>query len=112
MKNYTYIVYQVKADEDFCFMRWGWAREHGWSFKPYKDVWNGSEEARDDYDLLNYLYELLNESHPAGFRGHSMSVSDVVMICDDDGSRYYYCDSFGWEDITDNVMKEMRGQLC
>ena len=112
MKKYDYTIYQVGVNEDFCFMRWEVARRHNWSFDPYKIVWEGTEEARDDYDLLNYLYEVFNERRPSDFRGHSMSVSDIIMICDDDGSTYYYCDSFGWHDITDNVMKEMRCQLC
>lgn len=103
MKSY-YTIYQVSVEEDFCFMRWDLAKKHGWSFRPYKDVWSGAGEVRDDYDLLNYLYGLLNESHPAGFPGHSMSVSDIVMIRSDDARKYYYCDSFGWQDITDAVI--------
>jgi hypothetical protein len=35
-------------------------------------------------------------SHPSDFRGHSLSVSDVVYL---DG-KYYYCDSFGYKELT------------
>lgn len=108
MEKYDYTIYQVGVNEDFCFMRWGAARGHNWSFDPYKTVWEGIEEARDDYDLLNYLYEVFNERRPSDFRGHSMSVSDIVMIRSDGGRKYYYCDSFGWQDITDAVIMTKR----
>ena len=112
MNNYSYVIYQVRAKEAFAFMAWKWAKDKfNWSLNPYKSVWNGIEEARDDYDLLNYLFEKFNVNHPKGFRGHSMSVSDVVRICtcideDEDKAKYYYCDAYGWEDIT----KEVKGK--
>lgn len=111
MKNYTYTIYQVNSREElaeeFIFMRWEWAKKHGWSFTPYKVEWSGTEEARDDYDLLNYLFEKFNLNHPEGFMGHSMSVSDIIKLCAEDGEvKYYYCDSFGWKDIT----KEIKGE--
>lgn len=100
-ERYTYIIYQVKVNADFSFMGWKMANKHGWSFDEYNAVWNGIEDARDDYDLLNYLYEMFNLNHPEGFRGHSMSVGDIIRICgEDDNVKYYYCDSFGWENIT------------
>ena len=46
---------------------------------------------------------------PERFKGHSMSVSDIVKICingDENKAKYYYCDSFGWVDIT----KEVKGE--
>ena len=107
MKKYTYTIYQVKTREDFAFMRWELAKRFNWSFTPYKIEWDGTEEARDDYDLLNYLFEVFNLNHPDGFMGHSMSVSDIVKLrVEDSKAKYYYCDSFGWEDIT----KEIKGE--
>ena len=97
-------------------MGWQIAAKHGWSFDPYQLVWSGKEEARDDLDLLEFLYEVFNERRPYDFKGHSLSVSDIVEVQEadvvDPEPTYYYCDSFGWQDITDNVMKEMRCQLC
>ena len=60
------------------------------------------EPRRDWYDLvyefdgegfeLDDIFEKFNIDRPDDFKGHSMSVSDVVGI---DG-RYYYCDSWTW----------------
>jgi hypothetical protein len=99
--HYTYSIYQVKAKEDFAFMKWESAQKHGWSFGAYESVWNGEKRAKDDHDLLESLFEGFNLYRPDEFRGHSMSVSDIVGVCDNHGNtRYYYCDSFGWKDIT------------
>lgn len=106
MKKFEYVIYQVKASVPFSFMNWEYAKGHaGWSFAPYRSVWNGTEEAADDMDLVNYLWEVFNERHPDGYRGHSMSVSDIVRVKNTETNtiKYYYCDSFGWKDITNEV---------
>lgn len=110
MKKYQYEIFQTNADQEFAFMRWSVATRHGWSFDFYRSVWSGKEEARDDMDLLNYLYEIFNEHHPNGFRGHSLSVSDIIRVQEENKaeSTYYYCDSFGWQDITADIMAWLR----
>lgn len=45
--------------------------------------------------VLDYLYEKFNIAHPSDFRGHSLSVSDVIVL---DGTAYYV-DSYGFEEI-------------
>lgn len=105
MKEYKYEIFQTNADQEFAFMRWSVATRHGWSFDFYRSVWNGKEEARDDMDLVNYLYEVFNERRPYGFKGHSLSVGDVIMVwgIDDAKPTYYYCDTFGWANITKDI---------
>ena len=108
MKKFEYVIYQVKASVSFSFMNWEYAKKHaGWSFDPYYSVWNGTETAADDMDLIIYLWEVFNERHPKGFKGHSMTVSDIVLVKDIEANekKYYYCDSFGWKDITREVIK-------
>ena len=106
MSRFNYVIYQVRVESDFAFMRWEWVKNHNWSFSSYRSVWNGTEEAKDDYDLLNRLFEIFNLNHPEGYRAHSISVSDVIRIDDENEIRYYYCDSIGWKDIT----KEVKGE--
>lgn len=109
MKTYYYEIHQVHIAVDFAFMSWDLAKKHDWSFGIYKRVWAGFEGAEGDYALLNYLFEKFNLNHPLQFKGHSMSVSDVVKVnntVNEDEARYYYCDSFGWVDIT----KEVKGE--
>lgn len=105
MKKYSYTIYQVKASESFSFMGWEMANRYGWSFDPYRLVWENEGEARDDYDLLNYLYEVFNEYRPTGFRGHSIVESDIIRVRDENNDvKYYYCDTFGWADITKDIV--------
>ena len=104
--KFNYVIYQVRVESDFAFMRWEWAKEHNWSFNSYRSVWNGTEEAKNSLELLENLFEEFNLYHPEGYRAHSMSVSDVVRINDGNEIKYYYCDSIGWVDVT----KEVKGE--
>lgn len=105
MKKFEYTIYQIKANILYSFMDWETANKHGWSFVPYRSVWHDTEEARDDMDLVNYLWEVFNEKHPVGYRARSLSVSDVIRVEDTekDTIKYYYCDNFGWKDITSKI---------
>lgn len=106
MEKFGYVIYQAKVEAPFTFLGWEMANKHAnWSFIPYRSVWNGTEEARDDMDLVNYLWEIFNERHPVGYRARSLSVSDIIRVEDIETNeiKYYYCDSFGWKDITNEV---------
>ena len=106
MKKFGYVIYQAKIKEPFTFLGWEMANKHAnWSFVPYRSVWNGTEEARDDMDLVNYLWEVFNERHPVGYRARSLSVSDIIRVenMETNEIKYYYCDDFGWKDITKEV---------
>lgn len=51
---------------------------------------------------LEKLYEIFNREHPAGYKGRSMSVSDVVEIVDGTTgkSHFNFCDSFGFQQVS------------
>ena len=55
----------------------------------YEEVFDGEV----DRTTLEGVYELFNTDIPPLYRGHSMSVSDVVKT--DDG--FYFCDRFGFQ---------------
>lgn len=55
----------------------------------------------DTVALLEDVFSSFNSvsyKNRINFRGHSMSVSDVVVI---EGESVYYCNSFDWVNITD-----------
>lgn len=62
-------------------------------------------------DILDSLYEKFNINHPADFEGHSMSVSDVVMMHRDGKDQYYFVDSMGFKEIPDFLDKEVSKNL-
>ena len=53
----------------------------------------------DDDAVLERIFERFNLNHPADYRGHSLSVSDIVELYDDTQNTFYYCDSFGFTPI-------------
>jgi len=63
---------------------------------------NDSEERIQEF--LEYLFERFNIDHPVNFAGHSMSVSDVVCLYDDNKRRYFFCDSIGWKELNQELL--------
>ena len=62
----------------------------------YKCVYDGYIRA----GTLEDIYDQLNSEHPIGYNGHSLSVSDVVYIPENEeciSSGCYYCDTFGFK---------------
>ena len=47
---------------------------------------------------LNRLYEQFNINHPTDFRGHSLSVSDMVALKTNGKISFHYVDSFGFNE--------------
>ena len=47
---------------------------------------------------LNKLYEQFNINHPADFKGHSLSVSDIIALKVNGVVSSYYVDSFGFKE--------------
>ena len=79
------------------FEKWEWLIKYdgGFNFQDYKKVYEGEEEGEDNINILDKLFEKFNLAHPDDFRGHSLSVSDVIILDD----KMYYCDSIGWKEI-------------
>ena len=49
--------------------------------------------------MLESLYTKFNIDHPEDFRGHSMSVSDIVAIKQNDMVSCHYVDSIGFKEL-------------
>lgn len=70
----------------------------GFNFKDYKQVYEGEtnlDEKFDNITILDNLFNKFNLNHPEDFRGHSLSVSDVITL----DEKMYYCDNLGWKEI-------------
>src|SRR5690606_25198468 len=53
---------------------------------------------KDMEEVLEGIFHNFNVTRPVDFKGYSMSVCDIVEI----NNRFYYTDSFGFEDVTEN----------
>ncbi len=50
-------------------------------------------------DMLEYLFGKFNIDRPSDFLGHSLSVSDVIVVCDGIEKKSYYVDDFGFTEL-------------
>ena len=65
-------------------------------YNEYQKVYEGEiEGGNSEYFILEDLFSIFNVNHPEDFKGHSLSVSDVVEL---DG-KLWYCDSYCWHKI-------------
>lgn len=108
-----YALYQLNTeskDVPYEFMGMDFVKDHGMEVTAadYKFVYSG---ILHDSVSLDELYSIFNQNHPADFKGHSMSVSDVVIVNRDGDMKAYYVDSFGFADLPDFVRQrqEMLG---
>ena len=79
------------------------------SLDMYENVYDGEIEEREDAEAtLNAIYMFLNiGKRPEDYRGHSLSMSDIILI---DG-HYYYVDDYGFTEIKFNVECPTCGSL-
>ncbi|MFR0845038.1 MAG: DUF3846 domain-containing protein [Oscillospiraceae bacterium] len=97
-------IYQINTDRDpkqLKFLCLDTARRILHSAEPdsaaYDKVYSGDVKCRN----LEDVFTLFHSGRPEGFRGHSLSVSDVVEVEDAVGITpgFYFCDSFGFKEI-------------
>ena len=105
-----YQIYQIKDTRNtiYSFVGWSDATEKDFSMKDYKLVYSGEIEPNG---CLDKLFEIFNINHTDDYKGRSMSVSDVIALLDDGDDeknnwKWYYCDSFGWENITEVINRK------
>lgn len=107
-------IFQINSDKDINkvkFMPYKYVKE--FDFSIYDEVWSGDvSNSKYDfkYNSLDRVYEIFNLYHPKDFKGHSLSISDVVQVINSDKrdnveEGYYYCDSFGWEKLDEELIK-------
>ena len=108
-----YEIYQLNTDlengAEMRFMNYQWNTSNGHEITAdkYLKVYEGEidEGSQKVFDPIIYvaekLYEMFNINRPADFTGHSMSVSDVVVL---DG-KAYYCNNVGFKELPDFFKK-------
>ena len=65
----------------------------------YHLAYTGNIDKQDTMEALEEIFVKFQGTKPKGFDGRSVSMSDIVQIED----RYFYCDSYGWQQI--DIMK-------
>ena len=98
--QYTILQLKDMRETAYGFMRWDFAKTRNFSFDDYSIIYSGSIDSQSIPEALEDLFEKFNTNRPADFKGHSLSVSDIIVIKNDVSTKVFYCDSFGWKDIT------------
>lgn len=101
----TYSIYQLKRGEDmrdYSFASLDMLDKMGLTVNPdnYEKVYEAPKTAEDTLDSIYYRF---NMEHPADFRGHSLSVSDVIVFHENGVDTAHYVDSYGFKAIPDFV---------
>lgn len=57
------------------------------------------DNVEENYSILESLFTEFNIAKPSDFKGHSLSVSDIIVLESNGISKAYYCDSFGFKKV-------------
>mgnify|MGYP001070118420 FL=1 len=101
MKIKIYQVNMERDPNDVCFMGYDRLEKLQGTTDIDSTIYDKVFEGEVNCFTLEKLYEIFNREHPAGYKGRSMSVSDVVEIVDGTTGKSYFnfCDSFGFKQI-------------
>ena len=105
----TYAIYQLKNDENL--------RNHRFEslyhlqklgltvdYKNYDLTYTGHfEAAADTNGTLNGIYEKFNEDRPKDFTGHSLSMSDVIVLKQHGDYTAHYVDAIGFKEVPEFI---------
>ena len=78
---------------------------------------HGYQVRKEDYELIYFdkmlygdtldsLYEKFNIAHPADYTGHSLSVSDIVVLNENGNVKAYFVDSISFRELPDFLQLE------
>ena len=104
----TFSIYQLKRGDETRDLR----------FEPYDRLQAaGLTIDRVNYELvytapltkdmtLGDIWERFNIDHPADFKGHSLSVSDIVVLHQNDEDTAHYVDSIGFQQVPEFLQEQ------
>ena len=106
-----FAIYQIKdgaEQRDLRFMNMDWLMSKGLTVERgnYDLVYTGELAPGLGSSTLEKLWERFNTDHPADYHRPSMSVSDIIAVKQDGVVSCHYCDSFGFEQLTDFISQK------
>lgn len=105
-----YAIYQIAGNakgREYAFMGMDFVTSHGMTVQgaDYAYIYGG---LLLENDTLDSLYQTFNINHPENYTGHSLSVSDVVVVQRNGEAKAYYVDSFGFKELPDFVQQRIQ----
>ncbi len=107
-----YKIYQLKNNPEnhaIRFEGYTLAEKHGEPAKPenYDLVYTGSLDDFGDSNKLEAIYTKFNLDRPEDFKGHSLSVSDIIVM----NNEAHYVDSYGFVDVSDRFLGKEKEKI-
>ena len=108
----TFTIYQLKGGDktrDFRFEPYDRLQAAGLAVDPanYANIYTAPLESGMS---LEDIFERFNIDHPKDFKGHSLSVSDVVVLHQNGQDTAHYVDSFGYKQVPE-FLREPQKEL-
>lgn len=108
----TYEIYQLKdypGRHDYAFEPLDRIHKRGLKvdIRNYEKVYAGAMRPGENPESI---YTRFNTNRPKDFTGHSLSVSDVVVLHQNGQAAAYYCDSFGFAEIPEFFVPDHMGK--
>ena len=109
-------IYQIRDDspgENYAFMNMSFIESHGMQIKKedYKLVYVGELSGNMS---LDDIFERFNIDRPEDFRGHSLSVSDIIVLNDGEKVTAHFVDSISFEQLDSflNLEEQVLSELA
>lgn len=101
-----YSIYQLKSGAeyyDYRFSNSDYMEKRGYvpNYADYDMVYTGDLSDIQGNNKLESIYEKFNIAHPEDFTGHSLSVSDIVVIEENGEQTAHFVDSIGFTKMPD-----------
>ncbi len=103
-----YGIYQIidgSPGREYEFMDLNFIERHGYQVKKEDYELIYSDEMHYG-DTLDSLYEKFNIAHPEDYTGHSLSVSDIVVLNENGNVKAYFVDSISFRELPDFLQLE------
>lgn len=100
-KENLYGIYQITDEgpgREYQFMNFNFIEKHGYQVRKEDYTLVYSDELAYG-ETLDSLYEKFNTAHPADYTGHSLSVSDIVVLNDNGNLKAYFVDSLSFREL-------------
>lgn len=96
----SFKIYQMHIENNAKFMSLDFVKENNLplALSDYENVYEGEvevPEGKSNETVCDHIYMKFQGAKPEGYKGHSISMSDVIEL---DG-KFYYCDEYCWEEL-------------
>ena len=95
-------IYQINPDRDennVAFLNYENRKCFQGSAALRSEIYDKVFEGEVECGTLEEVYQMFNLDHPDGYRGRSLSVSDVVEVVGEEKSTFHFCDSIGFREV-------------